>query len=347
MRSFLPRQWSLLLAVAWALCAQSFAQAPSTKQQLQKLLGSNIRSSGAVTVSASGDGGKAVVTIRTTTLVGSCTSTCPSTRAVQAFGESSTTAVPVVERIAVSIDGQRLFVPRLVYSGMYQPDFAKLIPEGSGFVLRIYGSDAASAYSTRIYFDTTGIQHMVDTYECGTGEETHFLRFAEDSLEHAAPASAHGAVQRALRKPGQTKIALRTKTHRVSAIVRLMPLESACAASCPDATILSKGNSRQPVFTESVKLFFDGKQTPSRNSSLSGEGIRNATPLYGTTVDPRQVSLRAEGSRFVLRIEGGEGATANFEEFLFDSQGVQQSVVSESAGTPIAVTDFYPVACGP
>lgn len=345
MRSLIPRRPPLLLAFLLTVCAQLAPQTRQSKQQVQDLLGTSIRSSGTVTISARGDGGNAVVTVSTTKLVGECTATCPSCRAIREFGESPTSVCPVVERIAISVDGRSLVVPGLAYSGMYQPDYARVSPEGSGFQLRILGSDAASGYTTRIYFDETGVQHMVDTYECGTGDETHFLRFAESGLERAIASSAGGAVRASLKTPGETKISLRTKAHGVSASIRVKPFPDKCAADCPDTSNLLKKHAHGSIFMESIKLFFDGKPTPPESSNLSGEGIRNATPLYGTVVDPRRVSLRVEGRRFVLRVEGGEGATANFKEFLFDSQGIQQVAISESPDAPLAVTDFYPAEC--
>lgn len=338
MRYLVCRKLALLVAIVCIACAQLSGRVRQPKRVVQDRLGTSIRSSGTVILRAEGNGGNAVVTISTTRLVGECTWACPSCQPIREFGESSSAACQLVQRIAISVDGQSLFVPILAYAAMYQPDYAKVTPQGSEFELRILGSDAASAYTTQIYFDEAGVQHMVNTYECGIGEETHFLRFAENF-------SGHGAVRMPLTNRGETKIMLRTATHRVSANIQVTPFEGRCTALCPDTSNLLKGGAHGSILSVTIKLFIDGKPTPSQNSSLSGEGIRNASPLYSAVVDPHQVSLRAKGHRFVLRLDGGGGTTANFREFLFDSQGIRQLVVSDSPDAPVSVTDFYPAEC--
>lgn len=337
------RAWSAPFLAMCFVCVRGIAQTPDQEQWLRNLYGPTIAHSGETVISTHGTGGSAVVTIKTEEMEGACGESCPSSRfwTTQHYPGHMTSG-SFVQSMTISVNGRSLIVPNLVYWGMYEVNRAKVSPSGSGFLLNVYGSDAAFAYRARIYFDETGVRSMSDTGECGLEERVQFVRSAENRSKGVGRPPAKSGVRVPLKKPGQTKVELRTAAGRVSASIQIMPFEAGCAVACPDTSELSKTHPHTPAFLEKITFFFNGKPTSSESW---GEQIRGGDLQYGIAVDPRWVSLRKEGSQFLLRISGGEEATANFKEFRFDSKGVHSFTVSESPSGPVAVTHFYSSVC--
>jgi hypothetical protein len=116
-----------------------------------------IAESGATVLVVTSPKGKAVVTIRTATLTGTCGSACPASGVWLALGSKQST---VVEKMDISIDGQPVGVPLSVYADMFQPGNASLRFENGGFVLRIDGGDGGESYFVLIYFDAQGVDQL-------------------------------------------------------------------------------------------------------------------------------------------------------------------------------------------
>lgn len=345
-----PIKWAFLALAVFMVGVMHASLAKQEGTNVSHGLGSMIPSAGETSVTAEGRGGKASVRIRTIRLDGECAQSCPSSRFISwtvcKFGACGTRSTSVVRSLAISINGRPVFVPSSAYLGMYQTKTARVYPKGFGFLLQVDGSDAAYGYATRIYFDRSGVHRMADEYECGVGEETRFLSLGDGSRKVKGQELSNPGVRARVRRPGETDLAFQAdpSAHTAAASIITWAFKGRCSDICPDSSALVKGSTRS-IFVERVKLFIDGQPTPPISSRLRGEGIRNATPLYGLGLDPRWVSLRAEGKQFVLRIDGGEGATANYKEFRFDSNGVHSLTVSEFPKARVAVTRFLPAQC--
>jgi hypothetical protein len=137
--------WGVLAILVASRCAE--AASPEIK----------IAPSGATILRATSPKGKALVTIHTATVEGSCAKSCPTSRVWWDWGVKH---VPIVESLDIAINGHKVVAPLSVYSSMFDPASASLRYEKGNFVLRVEGADAGEAYFILVYFNRQGVSEL-------------------------------------------------------------------------------------------------------------------------------------------------------------------------------------------
>jgi hypothetical protein len=86
-------------------------------------------------------------------------------------------AVTLVQKLEISVQGKRLFVPRSVFADLIDPRVASIKSEKEDLVLTIAGADGAESYFVHVYFDTTKVKRRT-LYSALTpsviAEDTHY-----------------------------------------------------------------------------------------------------------------------------------------------------------------------------
>jgi len=84
----------------------------------------------------------------------------------------------VVDAIAVSVNGEALFIPRSVFCDLADLVAASLKMTGQAWVLTLAGGDASESYGVTIEFDATSVHHRTLTgAEAGQKlQETNYYR---------------------------------------------------------------------------------------------------------------------------------------------------------------------------
>jgi hypothetical protein len=301
------------------------------------------RSAGITVVSATGTGGKAVVTLHTAEIAGECKTLCPSSQ-LWADQNRDVEKVSVLQDMTVSIDGRVLDVPPAAYSGMYEAGVARLEPKEEGFLVTLDGGEGALTWETRLSFDAQGMQRREDFYSGALDRQIQFVRAVSTGKGEAPTQSPlrNGRARLNVDGSGRTNLHLSTAKGKVRVSVRLVRFEPSCQDICPDTRPWTEKNKDIPLFSRHISFSINGKSIPAIFGGNPFEVGR--LEFGGIAVDPRWASLRADGGGFVLRISGGAGATANFVEFWFDSRGIHRSTASESPNGPVEQTSFYQLA---
>ncbi len=326
--------------VHWCLLLMSVGVAqPSVSGQGS----ARLRPAEITVVSATGAGGKAVVTLHTVEIAGECKTLCPSSQ-LWADQNRDVGKVSVLQDVTVSVDGRVLDVPPAAYSGMYEAGVARLEPKGEGFLVTLDGGEGALTWETQLSFDAHGIQQREDFYSGALDRQIQFVRAVPTGQGEAPTESPLGNSRARLNVggSGRTDLDLPTAKGKVRVSVRLVRFEPSCQDICPNTRPWTEKNKDIPLFSEQIRFSIHGKSIPAIFGGNPFEVGR--LELSGIAVDPQRASLRADGGGFVLRISGGVGATANFVELWFDSRGIHRSTASESPNGPVEQTSFYQLA---
>jgi hypothetical protein len=157
-----PRYWALLLSVTASL-------APAQQS-------THVASSGNTVVGLSADGSNVRVTISTHEVKNGT----PSKPVIPKHSACTMSRMPcsVVDAVAVSVNGEALFIPRSVFCDLADVGAASLQTTRKGWVLTLTGGDASESYSVTIEFDATSVHRRTLTAaEAGQKlQETNYYR---------------------------------------------------------------------------------------------------------------------------------------------------------------------------
>jgi hypothetical protein len=134
--------------------------------------------SGNVVLTARAPKAKAIVTIQTVAVEGSCRKVCPTTGFLTERGAEQAS---VVQTLSVSIDGEKIGVPSFVYSGLFDIQWASLSYKNGIFDLAI--QEGTHDYMVHIYFDRRNGIYRMRVYDEMTAQLVEDARFFQASME--------------------------------------------------------------------------------------------------------------------------------------------------------------------
>lgn len=84
--------------------------------------------------------------------------------------------VSIIEMLTISVNGSNIFVPRSVFTDLFEANKASIKEEKKGFVLILSGADGSESYEIRVYFDKQKVSRR--TLSAGENEtitqDTHY-----------------------------------------------------------------------------------------------------------------------------------------------------------------------------
>lgn len=140
-----------------------------------------IAGSGTTIVTGDFPKAKVVVRIRTATLEQGCARACPTsdvwTKSLWWLKGGLKKAV-VVQDVAISVNGDRLFVPASAFATLFEPGDASIRLGKRDFVLRIdAGLGASESYFTLLYFDAKNVNRQEIYSEMYPSHPTEVTRY--------------------------------------------------------------------------------------------------------------------------------------------------------------------------
>jgi hypothetical protein len=121
----------------------------------------HVASRGDTVLALSSDGSKVRVTISTHEVENDT----PSKPVIPKHSACTMSRMPcsVVDAVAVSVNGEALFIPRSVFCDLADVGAASLRIMGKGWVLTLTGGDASESYGVTIEFDATSVHRRTLT----------------------------------------------------------------------------------------------------------------------------------------------------------------------------------------